>query len=269
LSLRAAQRYQSAICRSPSTEKSGAYFYYRPGKPAFLPVDFDPKGMKPEVRAKIRNENDFRNVLIEIVPELASCGWVVRASTSAGLRDKATGELIDPSGKLQGLHGYIPVADGTDIVRFLKALFKRCWLAGFGWGRLASNGYFLERSIIDETVGAAQGLMFEAPPILPNDDLTQDPRDAVWRPGGILDTKAACPDLTPEEEARYDSADRGREGPAGLRHEGEGEGLVGDEKAAAKAKDPSLTDDALDRMVKQARNRVLHHRTCCISTNQR
>jgi hypothetical protein len=109
-------------------------------------------------------QNDFRNVLIE--PHTAGAGImrvVVRLSTSAGIRDKATGELIDPSGTLQGLHGYIPVADGTktgsDSARFLKVLLKRCWLAGFGWGVLASNGSFLVRaSSMQRWVAGAAGL---------------------------------------------------------------------------------------------------------------
>ena len=74
-----------------------------------------------------------------------------------------TGEQLKGS---NGLHGYIIAQDGADAVRFLKTLHARCWLHGLGWLVVSSSGQLLERSIVDRTVGAAERLVFEGPPVL-------------------------------------------------------------------------------------------------------
>ena len=63
-----------------------------------------------------------------------------------------------------GLHVYVFVKDGTDIPRFLEALQKRAWLAGFGWIMVGGCGQLLVRSIVDTSVGLPERLVFEGPP---------------------------------------------------------------------------------------------------------
>ena len=55
---------------------------------------------------------------------------------------------------------------GGDIGRFLRALHDRCWLCGYGWMMVGTAGQFLERSIIDCSVGAPKRLVFEGAPVL-------------------------------------------------------------------------------------------------------
>ena len=67
-------------------------FIYRAGKPAFVLLDHDPKGMPPEVQALLRSLGGFRGALAVLLPGLAEAAHVVRASTSAGLYNADTGE---------------------------------------------------------------------------------------------------------------------------------------------------------------------------------
>ena len=126
---------------------------------------------------------------------------VIRASTSAGLRNVETGEIFPGNG---GLHVYLFVRDGADIPRFVHDLQKRAWLDGLGWIMVSSRGALLVRSIVDVTVGSPERLVFEGMPsvVAP---LTQDQeaRRPIAHEGDILDTASACPPLTPEEEQRY------------------------------------------------------------------
>jgi hypothetical protein len=141
-----------------------------PGKPAFMLLDHDTKGMTGEVRRRIAALGGFWPALTSVMPALKGVSRVVRRSTSAGLYRVDTGEPIAGS---DGLHVFIKVQDGTDIEHFLKMLHARCWLAGFGWMIVGSGGQLLERSLIDYLVGGAERLIFEGPPVL-DPPLAQD-----------------------------------------------------------------------------------------------
>jgi hypothetical protein len=68
---------------------------------------------------------------------------------------------------------------------------------------VGAGGQLLERSIVDVVVGSPERLVFEGPPIL-DPPLAQDKasRRAVATEGEILDSVAACPDLTILEQAQ-------------------------------------------------------------------
>ena len=125
-----------------------------------------------------------------------------RASTSAGLFRADDNTPLPGS---SNAHIYVVVENGQDVVRFLKALHDRCWLAGFGWLMVGVAGQLLERSIVDRMVGAPERLVFEGPPILKG-PLRQDAE--IRRPEAIegvaLDTLAACPPLLIHEMSRLD-----------------------------------------------------------------
>jgi hypothetical protein len=61
---------------------------------------------------------------------------------------------------------YVLINDGTKAEALLKALHQRAWLNGLGWFRIGEAGQFLERSIIDTSVGGPERLIFEANPEL-------------------------------------------------------------------------------------------------------
>ena len=180
--------------------RSREYIDYQPNRPAWGLVDFDTKGMPPEVRARIDAAGDVWRALLEVAPDLARAARVSRGSTSSGLVDTSTDEPVAGS---TGQHHYLLVRDGADIERFLKDLHDRAWLNGFGWHLIGATGQLLDRSIVDRFVGYGERLVFEGQPqVLP--PLLQDP--AKRRPeaieGEAIDFTSVVPPLNELERHR-------------------------------------------------------------------
>ena len=173
---------------------------FETSEPAWALLDYDRKGMPPDVMAKIERRGGFWGAIVDVVPALAKVARVERASTSAGLNRSDTGEQFPGSG---GQHVYPAVRDGADIGRFLKTLHDRCWLAGLGWYMVGASGHLLERSIIDRMVGTPERIVFEGDPVLKL-PIAQDreARRPIAVDGNILDTMEACPPLTETENAQ-------------------------------------------------------------------
>jgi hypothetical protein len=157
-------KHPGAITRSRS------YIDYRAGVPAWCLIDFDTKGMPDQVKAKIDAAGGMWQALLTVAPDLVNAARVSRASTSAGLFHRDTGEPIPGS---NGAHHYVFIFDGGDIERFLNDLHDRCWLHGFGWHLIGRAGQLLDRSIVDRMVGFGERLCFEGPPLV-DPPLVQD-----------------------------------------------------------------------------------------------
>jgi hypothetical protein len=180
--------------------RTGTEIVFRREKPALALIDFDTKGIAPEVAAEMQRLGGFWPSLLSVLPAVGPVAHVIRRSTSAGLFRTDTGEKLRGLG---GLHAYLAVQDGGDVERFLEALHERCWLAGFGWMMIGAGGQLLERSIVDRMVGAPERLVFEGSPIL-EPPLRQDRESRRPAPadGEALDTVAACPPLTIVETSK-------------------------------------------------------------------
>jgi len=176
---------------------------YVGGQPGFALLDFDVHAMPESVKDIFRQHGSFQKALASIIPELPGTMRVTRRSTSAAIYRSDTGEELQGS---CGIHLYVGIKDSADTVRFLKALHDRCWLNGLGWIEIGTGGQYLDRSIIDYTVGASERLVFEAPPILDH-PVAQDQKERrpVAKDGDILDTLIACPNLTPTEKKQVDA----------------------------------------------------------------
>ena len=144
------------------------HIVFKAGRPGFLFVDHDRKGMPPEVEKKLNEGGSLRDVLGKISPKLIAAEWLERRSTSAGL--SANGRKFSSSG---GAHLYFGISDRADIPRATVALHQRAWLAGLGWILIGAAGQLLVRSIVDPTVGSSERLIFEAPPVI-TPPLSQD-----------------------------------------------------------------------------------------------
>ena len=185
------------------------YLVYAAGEPAIALLDIDLKGVPDSAKSLINEAGGIWSALRAVLPTLATVARVTRPSTSAGLRNRKTGEIYPDSG---GFHAVIAVADGGDIPRFLTDLHDRLWLAGYGWGIASAAGSFLERSLVDKACGSPESLIFEGQPII-HPPLEQAPRPAVAHEGGVLDTRTACPPLTDTEKdelERLKEAERDR-----------------------------------------------------------
>jgi hypothetical protein len=180
--------------------RSRDYLTFSKGRRGFCLGDFDCKGITAEVRDKLEQSGGFVAALETVIPELKNAGYVVRASTSAGLFRTDTGQRFADSG---GIHLYLGIKDVSDSERFLKALFDRCWLMELSWYTISAAGTLLARSIIDRTVATPEHLCFEGPPLL-GPGLAQDKAARMPKVvnGDWLDTRAACPPLTAIEQSR-------------------------------------------------------------------
>ena len=176
------------------------FISYRKGVPAWVLLDYDTKGIPPEITASIREAGGLWALLCVLVPGLAVAAHVIRASTSAGLYNTETNEEIPGS---DGLHIYIKIADGADAHRFLHNLHDRLWLNSFGWYLIGKAGQLLERSPIDCAVAAPEGLKFEGAPAV-EPPLAQDAekRRPVAHEGSAIDSVTVSPPLTVYEQSR-------------------------------------------------------------------
>jgi hypothetical protein len=180
--------------------RTGEFVCYRDGTPGYALIDFDRKGMPAEVAAQIADAGGTWAALCMVCPGLAQATRVSRPSTSSGLFHAQTGQRYPGSG---GEHIYLAVADATDGERFLRALHERAWLTGLGWFDVGAAGQLLDRSLVDRMVAGPERLVFEGAPVV-NPPLAQDAaaRMPVVTAGKIIDTRAACPQLTPFERER-------------------------------------------------------------------
>jgi putative DNA primase/helicase len=177
---------------------------YERGKPALLIIDFDAKDLPDAVRERIEAAGGLARVLAAIDPEWTSVGFLERPSVSTGIRDRRTG-VTTPGG---GLHLYVIVEDGSDLARYVRVMFDRLILAGFGWVLVSRAGGMLKRSPIDKAAsGIGYWLAFEANAVLepgPHGDCLEHvpgARSCVAREGSRLDTQA-LPDLTDDEQGK-------------------------------------------------------------------
>jgi hypothetical protein len=170
--------------------------------PGLLLFDFDMKGMPAAIAQRMEAARGLLPLLIEAVPELAGVGMVERPSTSSGLYNSETGEKYPGGG---GRHVYLPVKDAADVPRTLEVIGQRLWLAGLGWIWVNHKGSRYIRTLADLAVGAPERLIFEGAPLV-EPPVAQDAeaRSCVVHSGEVLDTRAALPPLTAEEQARYD-----------------------------------------------------------------
>jgi hypothetical protein len=93
--------------------RTAADINFRKEKPALALIDFDTKGMPPEIAEEIKQRGGFWSTLLSVLPLLRSVGHLLRRSTSAGLFRADTGEKLPDSG---GLHTYVTVKDGTMLI---------------------------------------------------------------------------------------------------------------------------------------------------------
>ena len=180
--------------------RNRGHITYRAGKPALALLDYDTKGMPPDLRTRLDELGGCWAALVLVLPELTTVGASERRSTSAGIYRTDTDE---PSLGSNGLHVYLLVEDGADIERFLRVLHARCWLHGFGWLMVGAGGQLLERSIVDRMVYAPERLVFEGAPVL-EPPLAQDQasRAPDRHRGHGAGHYAACPPLTIVEQAK-------------------------------------------------------------------
>ncbi len=172
--------------------RSKDHYAYRPG-PGIVMHDHDPCPRGASLTPK-----ELDAVLAGIIPGYDQAARWVRGSLSAGVH--FPGEHPKAGG---GFHLWNPVLDASDIPRFGKVLHARLWFAKHGYIKFSERGALLSRTILDGAVYSPERLDFVGRPIV-EDGLVWAPPEAIYRPGGCLDTRR-LPDLTEDEERRYEA----------------------------------------------------------------
>jgi putative DNA primase/helicase len=171
--------------------RTQAHFRYTPS-PGIVMLDHD-----PHPRGRSYTPGGLAEAATRILGAVyARSARLERGSISAGVH--LPGEAPRTGG---GFHVYLPVLDASDIPRFGRVLFRRLWLAGYGYIAISSAGTFLARAPIDAAVFAPERLDFAGRPVL-GAGIEWTPPVTEYHPGTYLDTRA-IPDLTPDEEEMY------------------------------------------------------------------
>ena len=170
--------------------RSQQYFEYR-SRPGIVMNDHDSDPRGPAVTPA-----QMQSIIADIFPPFVDAAAWLRGSLSSGVHRPS--EQPQPG---KGFHLYTPVLDASDIPRFGAVLFKRLWLAGYGYIAISAAGTFLVRSILDPTVYSPERLDFVGKPIV-GEGLCWTPPEPFYRDGGYLDTRL-LPDLSADEERRF------------------------------------------------------------------
>ena len=152
----------------------------------------------------------------------------------------------------------VETTDGADVERALKAAHERLCLRGYGWSFAGRAGQTLEHSIVDRTVGRAQRLVFEGPPLVAP-PLKQDA--AIRRPevhhGARIDASAIFKPLTANEVhdlARWRAAEERRIAPEKRRRRAE---FIAEEARKLAERRPGMTIEAARAVIEKQANGLL------------
>lgn len=163
--------------------------------PGILMVDFDPE-------ETVLTPEELREALYLCCPPLRDTAHAWATSTSSCLFNAKTKDEVRG---IRGQRVYMFVADAADIPRAAKVLGKRAWLNGYGYIKISKTGSLLLRCIVDESVFQTNRIDYCAPPICESPLMQKKPKPELHGdPLLVLDTRAALPDLAPDEESRYE-----------------------------------------------------------------
>lgn len=169
-----------------------------PAAPGWLMLDND-----PDDDAEPLDRAGLLAVLREAWPGIEAAPLVLGDSGSSHIYRADTGDCLKGRG---GLRCCVLVADARDIPRAGKVLHERLWLAGYGYFRVNKAGHLLDRSPVDAVVWQPERLDFAAgascaPPL----EQRRPPAEPRNNNAAPIDTRAALPELTPEERERLEA----------------------------------------------------------------
>ncbi|MGA7329524.1 MAG: hypothetical protein WBX25_34850 [Rhodomicrobium sp.] len=181
--------------KRPLIARDLACLHYEP-VPSVMLFDYDPR--KPLEKHKPLGWQELDDIYEEQFPGWKKLGRLYVPSCSSFIRRKSDGHMLKGPG---GWHSYIIVDDGTRIPEIAACLFQRFWETGHGWGELATNGRFGERTLFDLSMYQPNKPDFAAGPVL-SDDLERDAPQGVLLPGGVMLASNYIPGKTMDEWKR-------------------------------------------------------------------
>lgn len=176
-----------AVVRSKST-------FGLQSKPGFFLIDADASDA-----AHALPMEDLHRHLVTLIPALTATGLVGIPSGSShvfhGEKDLT---------QLRGQHIYGLLMDASDGPRVTKTLAARFWLAGLGTILVSKSGSLLVRCPIDTAPTDDARLVFGPCQCGPGLEQRRG-EPVILNRGGFLDSRALVPDLTAEEQGRYEA----------------------------------------------------------------
>lgn len=186
---------KAALARTPgAVVRSGDYFTFPPQR-GIIVLDYDPPANAPA-----RSREELWQLLVDICPAIAEAAALWWCSGSSFIFNRDI--------ELQGLRGqriYLLVEDISDTKRFGEVLAKRFWLRGFGRVVISESGRRNLRTVFDDAMFAPAHLDFIGGAVCESPLTQRRGSPTVLSSGGWLDTRAALPDLTPDDEARCEA----------------------------------------------------------------
>lgn len=184
---------EKALPSNPGAVSRTKRHFTLPAQPGLLLLDHDPAKGQSALSAGY-----LFKLLCELVPAAAAAGVVSWASGSSQIWEGDTCHR-----GVGGLHLYVMVQDPSDTQRFGQVLSKRLWLAGQGRIEIGASGALLPRTIFDDAVHQPARLIFSGGAVCTPPLEQRRGAPVILSDGGFLDTRAACPDLTDDERARF------------------------------------------------------------------
>lgn len=165
------------------------------GQPGVLILDYDPPSKSISL-----DRDALWSLLCQLIPAIVNVGVAWWCSGSSHIYSGDT--------ELQGLRGqrfYVLINDLQDTERCGEVLAKRLWLAGQGAISVSASGAKLVRSTFDETMSQQARFDFIGGAVCcaPLEQRRGVP--VILATGGWLDTYVAVPNLSEQEQAKYES----------------------------------------------------------------
>lgn len=177
----------------PIISRTRENFRWNNGQSILL-LDYDTKpGQEP------KTPEILLECLYAVCPALRKAPMIVRPSGSTYIYH---GEkcLVGP----KGIRILVLIEDGNDTERAGKVLFERLWLAGHGYIFISQSGARYPRTLLDNCVWQPEREDFCAGATCIKPLERRPPATQVLNDGNEpLNTLEALPDLTPEEEEKY------------------------------------------------------------------
>lgn len=129
------------------------HFHYSDGIGVGM-FDHDPKPGQ-----KALTPDMFLDIIYKVYPDFKKVPLWTTPSTSSCIYDLDGNEL---SVEGNGFHMYFPFEPANKLPAFAQWLYKKLWIAGYGYIFISKSGALLERSIFDTTVFSPERLDFVA-----------------------------------------------------------------------------------------------------------
>lgn len=216
-----------------------------PDGPGIMLLDKDaPKDGSPSISRK-----QLFKLLLQACPAVNEVSIVYWPSASSHICH--AGE--DMTG-LRGQHIYLFVKEASDIERAGKALNARLWAMGYGTYEISAAGALLKRSFFDESVWQANHIDFAAGAKCHGDLKQMRGEPLVFGAGDIrlLDTRAAIPDLTEQEQQRAAENQKAFRSSMAQAAEDQEKAWIKDQIASLQSQDNTLTTQQAEMTVRRA-----------------